>query len=92
MLFEFTAILDLWRREIKFTAELHEKVKCCKDCKHDTHRYYYAYFWDCSSSKLSASGFDTATNQECENLICTHPGENATCTEEGAVVAVTPTW
>jgi len=31
----------------------------------------------------SASGFDTATNQECENLICTHPGENATCTEEG---------
>jgi len=38
----------------------------------------------------SASGFDTTTNQECENLICTHPGENATCTEEGVVV-VTPT-
>jgi hypothetical protein len=37
----------------------------------------------------SASGFDTAVNQECENLICTHPGENATCTEEGVVV-VTP--
>ena len=32
----------------------------------------------------SASGFDTATNQECENLICTHPGENATCVQEGA--------
>jgi hypothetical protein len=37
-----------------------------------------------------ASGFDTAVNQECENLICTHPGENATCTEEGVVV-VSPT-
>jgi len=30
----------------------YEKIKCCKDCKHDTHRYYYAYFWDCSSNKL----------------------------------------
>ena len=39
----------------------------------------------------SASGFDTATNQECENLICTHPGENATCTQEGAVATPTPT-
>ncbi len=39
----------------------------------------------------SASGFDTATNQECENLICTHPGENATCTEEGVTSAPTPT-
>jgi hypothetical protein len=36
----------------------------------------------------SASGFDTALDQECENLICTHPGENATCVEEGAVVAL----
>ena len=32
----------------------------------------------------SASGFDTAVNQECENTICTHPGENATCTQEGS--------
>jgi hypothetical protein len=32
----------------------------------------------------SASGFDTSVNQECQNLICTHPGENATCTQEGA--------
>ena len=38
-------------------------------------------------NKGSASGFDTAVNQECENLICTHPGENATCTQEGAAVA-----
>ena len=35
----------------------------------------------------SASGFDTAVNQECENLICTHPGENATCSHEGAATA-----
>ena len=33
----------------------------------------------------SASGFDTAVNQGCENLICTHPN-NSTCTEEGAII------
>src|SRR6188472_2746100 len=38
-------------------------------------------------NKGSASGFDTTTNQECENLICTHPGNNATCAQEGAAVA-----
>jgi hypothetical protein len=38
----------------------------------------------------SASGFDTALDQECENLICTHPGENATCVQEGAAVIPTP--
>jgi len=32
----------------------------------------------------SASGFDTTTNQECENLICTHPGSGATCVSEGS--------
>jgi hypothetical protein len=31
----------------------------------------------------SASGFDTALDQECENLICTHPGSGATCVSEG---------
>jgi hypothetical protein len=31
------------------------------------------------------SGFDNSQAQECENLICTHPGENATCVQEGAV-------
>src|SRR6187200_1048255 len=36
----------------------------------------------------SASGFDTALDQECENLICTHPGENATCVQEGLAAAV----
>ena len=35
----------------------------------------------------SASGFDTALDQECENLICTHPGENATCVQEGLAAA-----
>jgi len=38
----------------------------------------------------SASGFDTALDQECENLICTHPGNNATCVQEG-VTSTTPT-
>ena len=39
----------------------------------------------------SASGFDTASDQECENLICTHPGDNATCTQEGVRSISTPT-
>ena len=39
-------------------------------------------------NKRSASGFDTALDQECENLICTHPGENATCVQEGLAAAV----
>ena len=42
-------------------------------------------------NKWSASGFDTTVNQECENLICTHPGGNATCTEEGVRSISTPT-
>ena len=43
-------------------------------------------------NKGSASGFDTTVNQECENLICTHPGNNATCVSENeaAVTPVTP--
>ena len=35
----------------------------------------------------SAGGFDTAVDQECENMICTHLGENATCSQEGAATA-----
>jgi hypothetical protein len=42
-------------------------------------------------NKGSASGFDTALDQECENLICTHPGNNATCVQEGAVATTTTT-
>ena len=34
------------------------------------------------------SGWDNDQEQECENVICTHPGENATCTQEGARVVV----
>jgi hypothetical protein len=30
----------------------YEKVKCSKDCKHYTHKYYYAYIWDCDSKKV----------------------------------------
>jgi hypothetical protein len=37
-------------------------------------------------NKGSASGFDTAVNQECQNLICTHPGSGATCVSEGSQV------
>jgi hypothetical protein len=33
------------------------------------------------------SGFDNNQGQECENLICTHPGENATCVSEGTAAA-----
>jgi hypothetical protein len=33
-----------------------------------------------------ASGFDTKVNQEAQNTICTHPSENAACTQEGAAV------
>jgi hypothetical protein len=35
------------------------------------------------------SGFDNNQEQECENLICTHPGENATCSQEGVVTPTT---
>ena len=30
----------------------------------------------------SQSGFDNNQGQECENLICTHPHENATCSKK----------
>jgi hypothetical protein len=42
-------------------------------------------------NKGSASGFDTAVDQECENLICTHPGENATCVQEGIAATTAAT-
>jgi hypothetical protein len=32
--------------------------------------------------KASVSGFDNDLEQEAQNVICTHPGENATCTSE----------
>jgi hypothetical protein len=38
------------------------------------------------------SGWDNDQEQECENTICTHPGENSTCVQEGGAAAVvTPT-
>jgi hypothetical protein len=30
----------------------------------------------------SVSGWDNSLEQEAQNVICTHPGENATCTSE----------
>src|SRR4051794_25569897 len=39
----------------------------------------------------SASGFDTAVDQECENLICTYPASGATCVSDpGKVTPPTP--
>jgi hypothetical protein len=32
--------------------------------------------------KASVSGWDNTLEQEASNVICTHPGENATCTSE----------
>jgi hypothetical protein len=36
------------------------------------------------------SGFDNSLAQECQNVICTHPGNNATCVQEGAATTKTP--
>jgi hypothetical protein len=40
-----------------------------------------------NAQRGSISGFDGSFEQEAQNLICTHPGNNATCTEEGATTA-----
>jgi hypothetical protein len=37
------------------------------------------------------SGWDNDQEQECENVICTHPGNNATCAEEGVTTISTTT-
>ena len=29
-----------------------ESIKCSKNCRHKTHRYFYAYFWDPLIKKL----------------------------------------
>ena len=43
-------------------------------------------------NKGSSSGFNTALDQECENLICTHPANGASCVSEneGATTTTTP--
>lgn len=30
----------------------YEKIKCSKHCKHKSHQYFYAYFWDSNLRKL----------------------------------------
>ena len=30
----------------------YESIKCSKKCKHKTHKYFYAYFWDPVIKKL----------------------------------------
>jgi hypothetical protein len=37
------------------------------------------------------SGYDGLFEEEGQNVICTHPNDNATCTEEGITSAATPT-
>jgi hypothetical protein len=37
------------------------------------------------------SGFDTSLEQEASNIICTHPNDTATCTQEGVSSTTTPT-
>jgi hypothetical protein len=39
----------------------------------------------------AVSGFDNTAEQECQNVICTHPGDNATCSQEGVRSTPTPT-
>jgi hypothetical protein len=40
-----------------------------------------------NKQKATQSGFDNTQEQEAQNLICTHPGNNATCSQEGAAAA-----
>ena len=34
----------------------------------------------------TASGFDNLQEQETQNVICTHPGENSTCSQESTIL------
>jgi c-di-GMP-related signal transduction protein len=54
-------LIDLYRLEklVKQKLEIpenatikYEKVKCSKGCKHKTHQYFYAYYWDRTTKKL----------------------------------------
>jgi hypothetical protein len=58
---EYVQLEDTYEQDKKVKEKLYlpqnstikyEKVKCSKNCRHNTHRYYYAYFWDCDSKKL----------------------------------------
>jgi hypothetical protein len=57
---EYFQLEDIYEQEKKVKEKLnlpqnsiikYEKVKCSRKCGH-THRYYYAYIWDCNSKKL----------------------------------------
>jgi hypothetical protein len=39
----------------------------------------------------TVSGWDNTAEQECQNVICAHPGNNATCVQEGAISTPTST-
>ena len=42
-------------------------------------------------TRREESGFDNSLAQECQNVICTHPGNNATCSQEGVVTPTSTT-
>jgi hypothetical protein len=58
---EYFELENIYEQDIKMKEKLnlpesstirYEQVTCGKDRIHDTHRYYYAYTWDCNSKKL----------------------------------------
>jgi hypothetical protein len=44
-----------------------------------------------NAQKGYVSGFDNTLEQEAQNVICTHPGSNATCVSEGSESTATDT-
>ena len=44
-----------------------------------------------NKQKASVSGWDNTLEQEAQNVICTHPGSNATCVSEGSESTATDT-
>ena len=58
---EYFELENIYEQEKKLKDKLnlpqnstirYEKVKCSKNCIHNTHKYYYAYIWDSNSKKL----------------------------------------
>jgi hypothetical protein len=36
----------------KNSTIIYKSIKCSKKCRHKTHKYFYAYFWDPVINKL----------------------------------------
>ena len=59
--YENYELMDLLELEKKIKEKLkipenstikYESIKCSKRCRHKTHQYFYAYFWDSVIKKL----------------------------------------